>query len=63
MNKEIILGHLNQMLNGHLTWKKLYVDPVCKVPYLMSVCLERSSALSIGDCILPAVRKAARLAV
>lgn len=29
----------------------------------MSVCLDRSSALSIGDCILPAVRKAAKFAV
>lgn len=39
------------------------VDPPSTVPYLISVCFARSSADSIGDCILSTVRKAARLAV
>ena len=46
-----------------LTLKKLFVEPDDMVPYLISVCLARSSADSIGDCILSMVRKAARLAV
>ena len=33
------------------------------VPYEMSVCLARSSALSMGDTIRSTVRKAARFAV
>ena len=33
------------------------------MPYLISVCFDRSSALAIGDVILSTVRKAARLAV
>ena len=33
------------------------------MPYLITVCLLRSSAPSIGDTILSTVRKAARLAV
>ena len=39
------------------------VEPPSTVPYLISVCLARSSADSMGDCILSTVRKAARLAV
>ena len=45
------------------TLKKVMVDPAYIVPYLISLCLERSSAFSIGDVILSTVRKAARLAV
>jgi len=43
--------------------KKSFDDPESMVPYLMSVCLARSSADSIGDCIRSAVKNAARLAV
>ena len=43
--------------------KKSFVEPESTVPYLMSVCLARSSADSIGDCIRSAVKNAARLAV
>ena len=39
------------------------VEPPSTVPYLISVCLARSSADSMGDCILSTVRKAARFAV
>jgi len=39
------------------------VDPESTVPYLISVCLARSSADSIGDCIRSTVRNAAKLAV
>ena len=37
--------------------------PEFRQPYLISVCLARSSAVSIGETILSIVRKAARLAV
>lgn len=43
--------------------KKVIVEPPHTGPYLISVCLERSSAFSIGDDILSTVKKAARLAV
>lgn len=46
-----------------LTLKNSLVDPESKVPYAISVCLARSSALSMGETILSTVRKAARLAV
>lgn len=46
-----------------LTLKNSLVDPESSVPYAISVCLARSSALSMGDTILSTVRKAARLAV
>ena len=39
------------------------VDPPAIVPYAMSVCLDRSSADSIGATIRSIVRKAARFAV
>jgi len=45
------------------TRKNDAVDPPPKAPYLIFVCLARSSALSIGESILSTVRKAARLAV
>ena len=41
-----------------LTPKNAFVDPQQKVPYLILVCLERSSAPFTGDDILFAVRKA-----
>ena len=43
--------------------KKARVDPDSRQPYLILVCLARSSADSMGDSILSTVRKAARLAV
>ena len=43
--------------------KNVIVDPPQIVPYLINVCLLRSSAFSIGDVIRSTVRKAARLAV
>ena len=45
------------------TLKKARVEPDSKQPYLILVCLARSSADSIGASILSTVRKAARLAV
>lgn len=39
------------------------VDPESRVPYAISVCFARSSALSMGETILSTVRNAARLAV
>lgn len=46
-----------------LTRKKDEVDPSRRDPYLILVCLAKSSALSIGESILSTVRKAAKLAV
>lgn len=46
-----------------LTLKNSLVEPESRVPQAISVCLARSSALSMGDTILSTVRKAARLAV
>jgi hypothetical protein len=45
------------------TLKKSFVDPESTDPYLISVCLAKSSADSIGDCIRSTVKKAAKLAV
>lgn len=45
------------------TLKNSFVEPESRVPYAISVCLARSSALSIGETILSTVKKAARLAV
>ena len=46
-----------------LTLKKSFVEPEFSVPYLILVCLAKSSALSIGDSIFVMVKKAAKLAV
>lgn len=46
-----------------LTRKNAAVLPPAKAPYLILVCLARSSALSIGDSIRSTVKKAARFAV
>ena len=43
-----------------LTPKKAFVDPQQNVPYLILVCLARSSAEFTGDDILDAVKKAER---
>ena len=43
--------------------KKARVDPDSRQPYLILVCLARSSADSMGDSILSTVRNAAKLAV
>lgn len=48
---------------GVPTRKNSLVDPASSVPYAISVCFARSSALSMGDTILSTVKKAARLAV
>lgn len=45
------------------TLKNDAVEPPLRAPYLILVCLARSSALSIGESILSTVRKAAKLAV
>lgn len=45
------------------TLKKATVDPPLRAPYLILVCLARSSALSIGESIRSTVRNAAKLAV
>ena len=45
------------------TLKNVIVEPPHIVPYLISVCFDRSSAFSMGDVILSTVRKAARFAV
>ena len=45
------------------TLKKVIVEPPDNVPYLMTFCLARSSADSIGDRIRSTVRNAARFAV
>ena len=45
------------------TLKKAFVEPESTVPYLISVCLARSSADSMGEFMRSTVRKAARLAV
>lgn len=39
------------------------MDPPRNAPYLILVCLARSSALSMGESMRSTVRKAARLAV
>lgn len=52
-----------QLILKVLTLKNSLVDPESSVPYAISVCLAKSSALSMGDTILSTVRKAARLAV
>lgn len=49
--------------HANFTLKKATVLPPLRAPYLIFVCLARSSALSIGESILSTVRKAARLAV
>ena len=51
------------LLPGVVTLKNARVDPDSRQPYLILVCLARSSADSMGDSILSTVRKAARLAV
>ena len=45
------------------TLKNSLVEPEATTPYLISVCLARSSADSIGDCIRSTVKNAAKLAV
>ena len=45
------------------TLKNALVDPDSRQPYFICVCLERSSADSIGDSILSTARNATRLAV
>jgi hypothetical protein len=51
------------MTNRLITRKNAAVDPPLRAPYLILVCLARSSALSIGESILSTVKKAAKLAV
>jgi len=51
------------LLFEELALKNSFVVPELTTPYLISVCLARSSADSIGDCMRSTVRNAARLAV
>ena len=46
-----------------VTRKKEKVEPVGRQPYLILVCLAKSSADVIGESIRSAVKKAAKLAV
>lgn len=46
-----------------LTLKNEAVLPPFNAPYLIFVCLAKSSALSIGESILSTVKNAAKLAV
>lgn len=46
-----------------LTWKKAFVEPLTRQPYSISVCLARSSAVSMGYTTFSTVKKAAKLAV
>jgi len=62
-NKTIIVNVGDGAQSRALTLKKSFDDPESIVPYLMSVCLARSSADSMGDCIRSAVKNAAKLAV
>ena len=61
-NEALIWFDLTRVVNT-VTLKKVMVEPPLSVPYLMTFCLARSSADSMGDCIRSTVRKAARLAV
>jgi len=55
--------NINPVNEETQTRKKSLVDPESTVPYWISVCLDRSSAESIGVSIRSMVRNAARLAV
>ena len=61
--KCILLGLLKHCCVNAFTRKNARVDPDSRQPYLIFVCLAKSSAVSMGDSILDTVRKAARLAV
>lgn len=58
-------------INDHIRWyvvklelrKNEAVEPPLRTPYLILVCLAKSSALSMGESIRSTVRKAAKLAV
>jgi len=51
------------MLQCEQTLKKVMVEPPLIVPYLISVCLARSSADSIGDLMRSVVKNDVKLAV
>lgn len=51
------------IIQSNFTSKNSRVDPDRTVPYLISVCVARSSADAIGVTRRSMVRKAARLAV
>ena len=66
LDTPLCLRHIQDTVYDHRkqrTLKKSWVDPSSRVPYLISVCLTRSSAESIGVSMRSMVRKAARLAV
>ena len=46
-----------------LTLKKVMVEPLSRVPYVISVCSASSAAFSMGVIMRSTVRKAAKLAV
>ena len=50
-------------LDNDITLKKFIVEPPSKTPYLISVCLAKSSADSMGLSKVSTVKKAAKLAV
>jgi len=58
--KHVGILHLKKDI---LTLKKAAVDPPLSAPYLIFVCLAKSSADSMGESMRSTVRKAARLAV
>jgi len=53
---------MKKSIKSH-TSKKALLEPASRVPYLIRVCLRRSSADLIGVSIRSTVRKAAKLAV
>jgi hypothetical protein len=55
--------HIRWYVEKFESWKNFIVLPPSTVPYLIFVCLAKSSALSIVASILSIVKKAAKLAV
>ena len=65
MRKKIQRQKLKSLFifNRDQTLKKFIVEPPSKTPYLMTVCLARSSADSIGFSKVSTVKNAAKFAV
>jgi hypothetical protein len=62
-NVNLSLGNIKYHFEYIYTRKKSKVDPDPTDPYLIFVCLAKSSAEEIGESIRSTVRKAAKLAV
>jgi len=63
---QFILRYINitlYMIVLKQTSKNVLLEPLCNVPYLISVCFTKSSADSIGVNIRSTVKNAAKLAV